>query len=78
MGVALHWALLANDQATPPDGHNELQSNTLPPSIAASLLASISTKRAAEKAFAKKGRSTTTPDLLEALGAALYSLESDL
>lgn len=75
VAVALHWALRAGSalDSIPATTHEQ----DLPAPVSASMLAAITTKRAAALAFAKKGRSTLTPDLLDELGAALWSLESD-
>ena len=75
VAVALHWALRAGSAINSPAATHELEQ--LPAPVSASMLAAITTKRAAAQAFAKKGRSTLTPDLLEELGAALWSLETD-
>jgi NAD(P)H-hydrate repair Nnr-like enzyme with NAD(P)H-hydrate dehydratase domain len=54
---------------------DEIYISQLSPTISAVLLASITTKRAAEKAFLKKNRSTTSPDILEEINSAFLTLE---
>ena len=66
LGVAAHWANTRGDQLMEP--------SDLPPSVLASVLASVVTKRAAQRAFAVKKRSTTTPDIIENIGSAFEEL----
>ena len=72
MAVALHWAL----NLSPSSSSSPLP--LLTPPMTAAVLAAIATKRAALLAFAEKGRATTSPDLLEQLGAAVQQLEEGM
>jgi hypothetical protein len=79
VAVALHWALHVAAPPSPlaPEGcpAEAVLCSSAPPAITASLLAAIATKRASHLAFKLKGRSTTSPDVLEELGAALCTLD---
>ena len=79
LGVAAHWANLREGGAAllgelaPEEGAAPVP---VPALVWACVLASITTKRAAAGAFEVHGRSTTTPDILNALGTAASWFES--
>lgn len=68
LGVAAYWAF----SRVPVDGTDD--ESTPNPALVASILASVVTRRAAEMAFGITRRATTTPDILEHIGAAFESV----
>lgn len=63
LGVAAFWAA-----SKPADPNPE--PDALPPNVLACVLSSVVVKRAAQLAFKKKFRGTTTPDILEFIADA--------
>jgi hypothetical protein len=66
---------ITNDATSTQQSNTNTVSENADPVLWGALLASVVTKRAAEKAFALKKRSMTTPDVIECLGEAFESVE---
>jgi hypothetical protein len=85
MAVAVHWASALHPSDTntrtvlQPLTNKNCEETELSPTLRGCLLAAAVVKRASSFAFSKKGRATTSPDVLAEIGAAFASVvaESD-